>query len=351
MSREHRSRVGIVWRSEPGAPVPAWDEHRLGAIARRFDQHGLEAVPVPFCEEEADTVRETMRALDAVLVWVDPVVRGRDRSVLDALLREAARGGVYVSTHPDVIEKMGTKEVLVRTSGMECGTPALLYRDLDEMRALLPDSLSSGPRVIKRDRGSGGNAVWKVELAEGAMPSLDAPVAVLHAGRGSQVERVTLREFLERSATLFEAGSTVVDQPFQARIAEGMTRAYMVHDKVAGFGHQFVTALSTAADSDVTPPPPPRYYFGPGQPEFQRLKAKLESAWIAEIQQLCGVPTAELPAVWDADFLLGPPDAAARDTYVLCEVNVMGVFPIPEATLEPLATAVAKTLAGRHPRG
>ncbi len=81
------------------------------------------------------------------------------------------------------------------------------------------------------------------------------------------------------------------------------------------------------------------------------MKAKLESAWIAEIQQLCGVPTADLPAVWDADFLLGPPDAAGRDTYVLCEINVMGVFPIPEATLEPLAAAVAKTLAWRHPRG
>jgi len=78
------------------------------------------------------------------------------------------------------------------------------------------------------------------------------------------------------------------------------------------------------------------------------LKAKLESAWIAEIQQLCGVPTADLPAVWDADFLLGPPDAAGRDTYVLCEINVMGVFPIPEETLEPLAAAVAKRLAERQ---
>ncbi|MBE0607770.1 MAG: Cj0069 family protein, partial [Dehalococcoidia bacterium] len=256
-----------------------------------------------------------------------------------------------VSTHPGVIEKMGTKEVLVRTSGLECGTPTLLYRTLDEMRALLPGSLGSGPRVIKRDRGSGGNAVWKVELEPGAAPSLDAPVAVLHAGRGSQVERMTLREFVSRSAALFEAGSTVVDQPFQARIAEGMTRAYMVHDKVAGFGHQLVTALTAAPDSDVTPPPPPRYYFGPDQPEFQELKAKLETAWIAGIQQACGVPSGDLPAVWDADFLLGPPDAAGRDTYVLCEINVMGVFPIPEETLEPLAAAVANTLAGRHPRG
>jgi len=191
--------------------LPAWRDHRLGAIAHQLEQHGLEAVPVPFCEEEAGAIRETMRSLQAVLVWVDPVVRGRDRSVLDALLREAARSGVYVSTHPDVIEKMGTKEVLVRTSGLECGTPALLYRGPDEMRALLPGSLRSGPRVIKRDRGSGGNAVWKVELGHGAVPSLDAPVAVLQQAWSPSNGRHSA--FVERSHPSSKVAAVVTSGP------------------------------------------------------------------------------------------------------------------------------------------
>ena len=51
--------------------------------------------------------------VDAVLVWFNPDEGGRDRSMLDAMLREIAKAGVFVSAHPDVILKLGTKEVLV----------------------------------------------------------------------------------------------------------------------------------------------------------------------------------------------------------------------------------------------
>jgi hypothetical protein len=59
-----------------------------------------------------------MLELDAVLVWVDPIVRGQDRRVLDALLRDVAASGVVVSAHPDVIDAMGTKEILYRTKDL-----------------------------------------------------------------------------------------------------------------------------------------------------------------------------------------------------------------------------------------
>jgi hypothetical protein len=57
------------------------------------------------------------------LVFVDPihVPNGRDRSVLDPLLREVAAQGLVVSTHSDLILKMGTKEVLYSTAGMDWG--------------------------------------------------------------------------------------------------------------------------------------------------------------------------------------------------------------------------------------
>jgi hypothetical protein len=38
-----------------------------------------------------------------VLVWVNPIHEGRNRALLDALLREVAARGVWVSAHPDVI--------------------------------------------------------------------------------------------------------------------------------------------------------------------------------------------------------------------------------------------------------
>jgi len=43
-----------------------------------------------------------------VLVWVDPIHEGQTRTVLDAMLREVASRGPWVSAHPDVILKMGS---------------------------------------------------------------------------------------------------------------------------------------------------------------------------------------------------------------------------------------------------
>jgi hypothetical protein len=50
-----------------------------------------------------------------------------------------------------------------------------------------------------------------------------------------------LDEFLKRCVAYFEDGC-VIDQPFQARLSEGVVR-YMVGDRCAGFGHQKVKAL------------------------------------------------------------------------------------------------------------
>jgi hypothetical protein len=63
---------------------------------------------------------------------------------------------VWVSAHPDVILKMGTKEVLHRTRTMSWGCDTALYRTPEAMRSELPARLAAGPRVIKRNRGNGG---------------------------------------------------------------------------------------------------------------------------------------------------------------------------------------------------
>jgi hypothetical protein len=56
-----------------------------------------------------------------VLTWVDPVRPDGDRTVLDALLRDAAAAGAWIGSHPDVIAQMGTKEVLYTTRGLGWG--------------------------------------------------------------------------------------------------------------------------------------------------------------------------------------------------------------------------------------
>ena len=130
------------------------------------------------------------------------------------MLRSVAAAGVFVSAHPDVILKMGTKRVLYDTRGLGWGSDTHLYLRFDELRDQLAGRLLAGPRILKQHRGNGGNGVWKVEQRPGG------EVRVLHALRGSVEEDLPLERFLERCRPYFEGSGLVVDQPFQERLPE-----------------------------------------------------------------------------------------------------------------------------------
>jgi hypothetical protein len=344
--------VGVLWRGDPGGPLPTPENNRLHRIFEELGVRQVAVEPIVFSEEVVEDVRRRLLSLDGVLVWVDPIGGARDRSVLDALLREVATRGVWVSAHPDVILKMGTKDVLVRTRDMEWGADTHLYHTVDELSLRLPALLRSGPRVLKQLRGNGGNGVWKVRLLNDASQPADSNVEVLHALRGSRLEQLRLGDFIQRCAAYFAETGCVIDQPYQTRLSDGMIRCYMVHDRVVGFGHQFVTALLEPPPGSLEPPAPPaRLYYGPNRPEFQELKTRLESRWIGDLQRRLDLDTYSLPVIWDADFLLGPKTASGADSYMLCEINVSSVFPIPEEAPPPLAeAAVARVLAAKAQR-
>src|SRR5262249_45031855 len=157
-------RIAILWRGDEAARRSATPEtSRFKAVFAALADVGVEAEPVVYEDDVLDAVRAQLANLDGVLVWVNPMHEGRNRATLDALLREVAARGVWVSAHPDVILKMGTKEVLHRSRAMSWGCDTALYRTAEAMQAQLPARLAAGPRVIKRNRGNGGQGVWKVE--------------------------------------------------------------------------------------------------------------------------------------------------------------------------------------------
>ena len=160
-------RVGLLWRAEwdaPDAHVSVTESCKLREMFRAFAALGVDSVPVMYSDQTVDAVRNQLLELDGVLVWVNPIQDGLDRSQLDPLLREVAEAGVWVSAHPDVILRMGTKEVLVDTASMSWGTETRLYRTTEELRDQLPERLAEhGPLVLKQHRGMGGSGVWRVE--------------------------------------------------------------------------------------------------------------------------------------------------------------------------------------------
>lgn len=80
---------------------------RFAGVFDAFAALGAVAAPAPYHDDDRDAVRRQLLAADGVLVWVNPIENGRDRSVLDALLREVSAAGVFVSAHPDLILKIG----------------------------------------------------------------------------------------------------------------------------------------------------------------------------------------------------------------------------------------------------
>ncbi len=133
-----------------------------------------------------------------------------------------------------------------------------------------------------------------------------------------------------------------------------MIRCYLVHDRVAGFGHQAINALHPApsgAPPEAAPPPSPRLYHPPTLSEFQLLRQQLEAEWVPAMQRLLGISTESLPVLWDCDFLLGPKSAAGADSYVLCEINASSVSPFPASAVAPIARAtLARARAAKERR-
>ena len=315
------------------------EESRFLPLVRALADLGAQAERAVFDEAFADEVRRQLMSVDSVLVCVNPIQDGRDRSVLDAILREVAAAGVFVSGHPDVIAKLGTKEVLYTTRDIGWGCDTHLYRTAAQMRAELPARLAAGARVLKQLRGNGGIGVFKVELEEKS----ETIVRVRHAEVGAASERMPLDAFSERCEPYFESGGGMLDQEYQQRLPEGMVRCYLVHDRVEGFGLQAINALHPTVPRSTK-----RSYHPPTLPDYQSLKRQLENEWVPALQRRFGIETGSLPVLWDCDFLLGPRTASGADTYVLCEINASSVSPFPESATVPVARAAAKLI--RFPR-
>ena len=297
-------------------------------------------------------MREQLLAVDGVLVWVDPISGGKTRTLLDAMLRDVAARGPWVSAHPDVILKMGVKEVLHRTKHLGWGTDTRLYRTAAEFDdAFLVRLRSAGPLVLKQNRGNDGRGVWKVELV--SRPAGQATtVRVLQALRGSVPEELPLAEFMSRCEAYFGSDGCIVDQPFQPRLPDGMIRCYMGVDQVVGFGHQFIKALIPPPPEGPDSPaaqPGPRIMHGADAAAFQALRAKMEAEWTPQMMAVLGIDAASLPIIWDADFLYGPRSATGEDSYVLCEINVSSVFAIPDQAPAAIARLALSRL--RSARG
>lgn len=345
MATSDRPRLAILYAGDRKArdlSDPA--ASRLAHLFEAFGAADVDAEPAVYHDDFADEVLAQLRQVHGVLVWHNPIKDGRDRQRLDAMLREVAAAGVFVSAHPDVILKLGTKDVLLAARDLPFGGDNCRVADLAQLRAELPGRLGAGARVLKQPRGHSGMGVWRIE-------QLDAGrYALWHAERGAVEETLDVGGIVQRLAPYFERGGHMIDQAWQPRMVEGMTRAYLVGGKVVGFGHQAVVALHPKVKNGEAPQPGPRLYSDADDPRFWDLRQRLEGEWVRLLSEQVGVEVGELPLLWDFDFLLGKLAGDALERYVLCEINVSSVSPFPSSAIAPLIEATRDALVNVQKR-
>lgn len=109
-------RIAILYPGDYETRQSATPENnRFAPVFQALAAVGVQAEPAVYHDDFCPEVLQQLHHVDGVLVWFNPIEGGRDRTRLDAMLWEIAATGVFVSAHPDIILKMGTKEVLYQT--------------------------------------------------------------------------------------------------------------------------------------------------------------------------------------------------------------------------------------------
>jgi hypothetical protein len=337
------SRVAILEEADREEKSAAREGRgRFGPLVLEFRRRGVDADTVFYRDEDAAAVEHELQGWSAVLVFVNPVHNGRGRAVLNPLL-ERLCPRVFVSAAPAVIEKIGTKAVLVETQHLSWSTGDVhLLQPGEDFGPALTERLSGGPRVLKQVAGNGGGQVWRMTLQpEGG--GGEPQVHLLRASGGGAGEVLPLSQAI---AVVTEGGGAVVDQPFHRPGPDGMVRCYLTHGTAVGFGHQIVGQL-TAGPGEEPITSTPRRYFPADDARFDTLRRRMDDEWVPQMCAALGITARDLPVIWDADFFWWR-DPHGGERFELCEINASCVHPYPDSAIPAMVDATLERI-GRKP--
>ncbi|MFL5789811.1 MAG: Cj0069 family protein [Flavisolibacter sp.] len=336
--------IAFLVYGEHGSSRNALTEEKYKDLANAFISSGFSVQSVLYNDEEKEQLYSTLSAFDAILVWVNPIEQGKDRTHLNNLLSRLSHQGCLVSAHPNAILKMGTKEVLFRTKQMDWGGNIQLYTSYNEFEKNFPKSLEQRKvKVLKQYRGNGGNGVFKI-----SHNTTNNEVTITPAQRGAGPTSFSWNDFFNFFKSYFENNGMLIEQEWNANHQNGMVRCYLCGNKVAGFGYQEINALYEINTPEGTRmlPPGSRYYFSENCGLFADLKQIMETFWVPKLQDIQSIPTDLLPIIWDADFFINqvnnPP---AIGKYSLCEINVSSVSPFPPSAIPFIVKETSRRLA------
>jgi len=334
--------IALVLYGDNNSTRNALVDDGFKGLADSLIEVGFDVESVLYHPSNAKKVQTHLEQFAGVMSWVEPkdrVVRGEDNLNFDEVLINLSQMGVFVSTHPEVIFKIGTKEVLYTTREMDWGGDVERYSDYEDFEKRFFNSLDrSSIRILKEYRGSSGSGIFKVRLDNSEGTSIRVKPAL-----STEEERTLSKaEFHSAFKKYFENGGIMVNQQWADGIKNGMVRAYLTGTKVSGFGYQEAVALcSEMSDPEKIRPISKRFYFSEDCGLFQDLRKILEEKWIPELQKIHSISDDMMPLLWDIDLFINDVNTTRiEEKYTLCEMNVSGVSPFPPSSARHIAEAL-----------
>lgn len=236
------------------------------------------------------------------------------------MLRELVGNGVEGLPHPDAMINYGAKNSIEGLKGTDLvPSDVITYYDFETFKTTFPKMLENGERVLKQNRGSTGEGIWRVSVQERINDEnggigLDSVLKLTEA-KDNHVEIKTLGEYIDFCVPYLDGPTgLILDMPFLPRIKEGEIRVFMlrrepvnvVHKKPAEDADAFSATLFSGAKYTYQEPS-----------EYPELTALVKSNLNLIIEKLGGY---DIPLIWTLDFILDF-DENGKDKYVLGEIN------------------------------
>ncbi|MEN8233799.1 MAG: Cj0069 family protein [Actinomycetota bacterium] len=314
----------VIFIEAPGGSDKGPDGHRRDTMpmVEAVREKGWHAETLFYTDERRDEIHDYIAGdFDAYVPRVNPGTIPSGEEIYFNMLRSLSDTGVVGMPHPDAMIGYGAKDALVRLTDTDLvPDDTYAYYTIDEFAESFPESLSKSERVLKQNRGSTGEGIWRVVVVDdrpyepGDTLPLDTAIKCTEAV-DNHVEMRQLGEFMEFCEQyIVGKDGMLLDMPFMPRIMEGEIRILMVGDKPVFVVHKKPAETADAFSATLFSGAKYRYDDPADWPE-------LTSLFHANVDTITSkLGGWSLPLIWTADFMLDDGENG-EDKYVLGEIN------------------------------
>ena len=292
-------------------------------IAESLKKRGWTAEIIFYSDEDRGEIyKYTVENACAYISRVNPGFL-KDETGYFQMLSELVKRGIKGLPHPHVMIYYGAKNAIEKLKGTALvPEDVYTYYDFEEFKNSFPKTLETKTRILKQNRGSTGEGIWRVELesGNGNAQKSDEPITYetmvkCTEAKDNHVEIMKLGEFIDYCVQYLDGDSgMLLDMPYLERIKEGEIRVFMLRNKVVNIVHKKPVDRPDAFSATLFSGATYTYDSPDNWPELVELIEKNINVIIERLGNY------DMPLIWTADFILDT-DKDGNDMYVLGEIN------------------------------